>query len=485
MAIFISAVSGMWGAIYNSKMCIANGVSESLLPGSIAIKLSLEKLLQNPYRLEQSSITVTNGEPHLETADSSSLDKHQSKFDDISKLNGVLGNLEELSLVLAEVSLRELEKSDNSQAFPSLHAMLDASTMYDILDIAARLGNSVLITHLGKHFRNATWKGYCVSWTDLLNLDGEVADWGVDGVLNLAASAGHYLTVDALLDAGADPGGAYNCDETPVELAAERGHDEIVRLLIKRGASSGYAPCSVPVLTYIIDSSDQELHSKWLETVSGDGPMLSLLYCVALVGGSEKYEALDIVSQAIRKQLKSGANSTPISGESPLLSILDPDDRDSLSRFLIEQDESGRGLELVLNALTGVHIEQQARGILRTALFGSTEEMDEMLDPTESPESPTLHTLVSRNAPNALGIFLDFGPNLAATDNDGNTALHLAATHNRIDCAQYLLRFKIDVDAKNCWGETALQISVRTGNVEISEEIMAISRASSQEEETP
>jgi hypothetical protein len=482
MATFISAVAGFWGVIYNSKMRIANAASESHLPGSIALKSSLEQLFQDPYRLEQSSITVTNGESHSQTADSSSLDKYQSKFDDISKLNGVLGNLEELRLVLAEVSLRELEKSDNSQGFPCLRAMVDAFTIHDILSSAARLGNSVLLTHLGKYIGNATFEGDGVSWTDLLNHDGEVADWGLDAmpVLNLAARAGYYLTVEALLNAGADPD-SICCDETPVELAAEEGHDEIVRLLIKRGASSGYPLVNALVLACIIDSSDQEFHAKWL----GYESMLALLCCVVLVGDSEKYDVLDMVSQTIRKQLELGANSTPISGGSPLRSILDPDDHWVLSDFLDEQDDSGRGLELVLDVLTGVHIEQQARKILKTALFGSTEEMSMVLDTIKSSKPPTLHTLVSRNAPNALGIFLEFSPNLAAIDNHGNTALHLAATQNRIACARHLLKFKIDVGAENHYGETALQISVRNGNTEISEEIMAISRVLSQDGDTP
>jgi ankyrin repeat protein len=469
MATFISAAASLWGVIYNSKMRIGNGASGSLLPGSIAIKSSLEQLLQNPYRLEQSSITIANGEPHLETADSSSLDKHQSKFDD----KGVLGSLEELRLVLAEFSLRELEKSDNSQAFSCVRAMIDAFTMYDVLKSAALLGNSVLLTHLGKHFGNAIFEYDNVSWTNLLNFDGGVADWDVDALLNLAVSTGYHHTVEAFLNVGADPDGVDGWEETPVELAAERGHDEIVRLLVKRGASTGYFHHGV--LRCIIDSSDQQLHAKWLENISGSGTIFPLLCCLVLIGSSEKYDVLDIVSQGIRKQLKSGGNSTPTSGKSPLHSILCSIECWSLVEFLDVEDDSGRGLELVLNVLTRVHIEQQARGILKTALFRSTEARKEMLNPTKSPELPTLHTLVLRNAPNALGIFLELGPNLAAIDNHGNTALHLATIHNRIACAQHLLKFKIDVGAKNDCGETALEISVETGHIEISEEIRAIS----------
>jgi hypothetical protein len=144
--------------------------------------------------------------------------------------------------------------------------------------------------------------------------------------------------------------------------------------------------------------------------------------------------------------------------------------------FLDEEDNPGRGLELILDVLTGVHVEQQARGILRTALFGSAEAMKEVLDPPKISDSPVLHTLVSRNAPNALGVFLELSPNLAALDIKENSALHVAATWNRITCARQLLMFGVDINTENKDGKTAYQIAFENGYKEIGEEIAVFSR---------
>jgi ankyrin repeat protein len=137
---------------------------------------------------------------------------------------------------------------------------------------------------------------------------------------------------------------------------------------------------------------------------------------------------------------------------------------------LNKEDLSGRGLELILNVLTGVHIEQQARSILKSVLFDN-DAVDEMLQPTEASDSPVLHTLVSRNAPNALGVFLDLEPDLATLDLQGNTALHIAARLDRVAYAKLLLNSKIDVNVENNSGKTALQIALQLGYKEVSNDI--------------
>jgi len=380
---------------------------------------------------------------------------------------------------LAELSLSEVEKSDRSQALIPLPQTMNDYRMLDILSIAARLGNSNLIKHLGMLFANADVQGY-IPLTDLLNLGGDVWEWWSDeGPLCLAARAGHRPTIEALLDAGADPDGPYECDERPIWLAVKAGYDEIVSLLIKRGASVGVAPYNAQVLKCIIKTSDQEVHKKWLGTVSDYEGLVNLLFAAYLIGDIENYELLATVSEMIREHIRPTEKATQ-----ELRSILATEDREDLHQFLADEDESGQGLELLLNAFTGVHIEQQAREILETALFGSQAELDKMLHTSESSglDRPVLHTLVSRNASNALGVFLELGPNLEASDEQGNTALHLAAARNRVACAGKLLKHGIDVNRENMSGETALQIAVRAGHTEISEEIRMLSHVSMEDD---
>ena len=467
MATFISAVFSNWGAICRAKIFIWNTASEHV-PGSNAIKSSLEQLLKNPYRLEPSAALAIERERCSEPSDGASPAKDQSKFDNISLLKGPLENLKELRVVLAEVSLWELERSGHRQVFPNVE-IFGVFDMHELLCDAARLGNSTLIQKLGNYFQNATF-GSDTSFSDILNLEVQVVEWAPrESPLHLATCAGHYLTVDALLNVGANLNGPEECDQTPLYVAADRGHHDIVRLLIRRGAN---VFADNRVLRIVFRASDQELHEKCLEAIDLYDEMHYLLCSIALVGQYERYGVLDMVSRLMGKLL-STRDKDPSSGKPVLHLILDPSELDELHELLDEEDESGRGVELILDVLTGVHIEQQARGILKTALFGSTAAINDMLNPTEPLESPPIHTLVSRNAPNALGVFLELDANLAALDTQGNTSLHVAAARNRIACAQQLLQSGIDVDVKNNDGETAFEISVRAGHPDIGDLIVS------------
>jgi len=475
--IFISVINDMWGALYNLKDLISNITSE-IFPGSTVIKLSLENLgySKGKYQLKKQPVTVGIDESGLEKGDSSSLDSHQSKFDDLSKLKGPLETLKELRLVLAGISLGQLAKSEGSKVLPNAECM-GSWRIQQLLRDAAEVGNHTLIPKLNAQFGNVIFKEDDASFLNLLNGDGPVSEWGVDQPLDLAIRRGHYLMVEALLDAGADPDSGADCDDLPIVIAAYSLKLDIVRLLIKRGAGGSDPFFRVQVLRALMFLSDKSYYAEFLKNASDNDNLFSLLSYIGLFGAFEEYELLDMVSGRAREQLKSLRDKTPRSGEPFLRSVLTEVERGELQYFLDETDflgeehSTGRGLELILDVLTGVHIEQQARGILKTALFGSTEAMNNILDPPEISESPTLHTLVSVNAPNALGVFLELRPNLAILDTKGNSALHVAATWNRVTCARQLLDFGIDVYTENKDGKTAYQIAFQNGYDEIGDAI--------------
>lgn len=472
MTILILVSYDMWGALYNLKDLISNITSE-IFPGSTAIKLSLKELVysNDEYQLEKQPVTVGIDESGLERGDSSSLDPHQSKFDDLSKLKGPLENLKELRLVLAGLSLGQLANSEGSKVLPNAEYM-GSWEIYTLLRDAVEVGNYTLIPKLEVQFGNLKFENDNASFLNLLNGDGPISEWGLyQQPLVRAIRGNHYLTVEALLDAGADPDGAGICDPLPVEIAAECGNDKIVRLLIKRGVGGSEPSTRVHVLRTLMTFGDISIYADWLKDASEYDNLFSLLSYIGLFGAFGEYELLDIASVRAKEQLKSLRDETPRSGEPFLRSVLDELEREDLQDFFDDEDSTGRGLELILDVLTGVHVEQQARGILRTALFGSAEALNEILDPPKISSSHILHTLVSRNAPNALGVFLELGPNLAALDTKGNSALHVAATWNRVPCARQLLKFGIDVNTENKDGKTAYQIAFENGYKEIGEEI--------------
>ncbi|KAE8447259.1 hypothetical protein EG329_010953 [Mollisiaceae sp. DMI_Dod_QoI] len=435
MAIFISATCQMWGPIFNFRHLISNTAKRNLLSGSITLKASLEQLCEHPYRLEHSAGTVVSGEDSSGSGSSGepSAAKDHARFEDISKLEGPLENLDELRLVLAELSLIELEKTASSEVIASLSIIIGGTRMLNTLCRAAELGNSNLIKHLGMCFANEEFEEK-VPWTEILNLEENFWDASDETPLNFAVRAGHQSSVEALLDAGADPNAVGDIDGgRPISLAAQHGHDGIVSLLIKRTSVNDLCHLHAHVWRSISKCSDQEVHEKCITALSENQDLLDLLIVLLFIGDAEKYELLEPVSEIVWEYSKPTENEGR-----DLRSILDDKSRDILHDLLEDEDESGRGLELVLDALTGVHIEQQGRQILKTALFGSETELNKLLEPDQFSDTDVLvlHTLVWRNASEALGVFLELGPNLDAFDKQGNTALHIAAAENRIVCAR-------------------------------------------------
>ena len=64
--------------------------------------------------------------------------------------------------------------------------------------------------------------------------------------------------------------------------------------------------------------------------------------------------------------------------------------------------------------------------------------------------------------------FLNQGGDLNACDFDGNTALHLCAVHDCIECASVLLKFDADVYLKEkLFGQTALDLAKQNGHTRI------------------
>ncbi len=74
----------------------------------------------------------------------------------------------------------------------------------------------------------------------------------------------------------------------------------------------------------------------------------------------------------------------------------------------------------------------------------------------------------SQLSQNMIQVFLENGADSLAVDNDGNTALIIAARTNQITAAIQLIKNKSLIDLQNNDGDTALHVSAREGNFEIS-----------------
>lgn len=420
-AVFLLAIGQYREPIFTSRHIISNAVTQTFLSCTITLRASLDQSAIIPSQQAESELSF------------------------------------ELAMALVEVSLEEIEIIGDSGMVGSTSELVDWWKILHVLEGAAEHGNSRVITLLTKHFKDSG-SNWGHNWECILNHDGEVFEYGFESAnapLCIAAKAGCEPAVRALIDAGADVDGPRGADITPLELAFEASHHSIVRLLIEEGARGGYEG-----MVYVIDSSDRKLHDLWMERIFFEDDWYIIFNAVVHIAQAEKYDLYDMLYEKIRSKLEEGEDKSDSKHGLSLLAAKMKKFSSELNDILWEctADDSGRGLELILNSLTGCHVEQQVRRILGEVFLEMTRSPPREL-PKVDESSPILHLLVSQNAPSALSVFLDLGADTKVTDEQDNTALHIAASRNRIACARLLLQHGIEVEAENALGQTALHVA--------------------------
>lgn len=149
---------------------------------------------------------------------------------------------DELKIVLAEVALDEIEKSDNFQDVQTFIDLLNFFLLADILESAAQHGNSRLIILLTKFLTNTRYK-FDYKLADILHVNFDTLPFSDVPLLFSAVKSGHIGFVMALLDAGADVDGPRDVSISPLTslltIALDNNHFEIARLLAEKGAFVG------------------------------------------------------------------------------------------------------------------------------------------------------------------------------------------------------------------------------------------------------
>lgn len=88
------------------------------------------------------------------------------------------------------------------------------------------------------------------------------------------------------------------------------------------------------------------------------------------------------------------------------------------------------------------------------------------------PLPETLLTAVESDNIATVRTLLNRGTELNIKNNDGNTALHLAALRGYIAIVKILLEKGVEINAKNNWGETALYLATSKGDAATVQELL-------------
>jgi ankyrin repeat protein len=290
--------------------------------------------------------------------------------------------------------------------------------------------------------------------------------------LHFAARHGHVEATQTLIDAGANLDAQDNYDTTPVVMAILNGHLGVAALLLESGADPNLQDRygRTPLFT-ATDLNTLDVNPRPAPAITGDYRPADIVR-LAIENGAEV--DLAISDQGLPQWVAQGGSHNPMlfDGATPLFRAAMSGDIEIMNMLL----EAGADP----HAMTG---EQPCRREDPTYC-----EEDSYLGP-EGQVTPLMAAAgigwrlgISRgresDAIEAIQILLDLGADINQTNQNGNTALHGAATRHSIEIIEFLVANGADPHAKNVKGWTPLDIVLGQPDFAIPEnpEVAAVLR---------
>lgn len=248
-------------------------------------------------------------------------------------------------------------------------------------------------------------------------------------VLHCAAAAGNAALAELLIKAGADVHARNGEGDTPIMLAAEGGHKNVIDVFLK--------------------VEDELRASGAAETVAEERATddhMGMTPFMFAATAPESAEALDAL-------LEYGVN----------LSARDENDHDVLwflsKNWHMPEDEKKRLADKI-----SAMIETKIDKFFALCEAGKTEEVEKALtgqryftvDAQDDKDRTPLMVAIAARYPSVADVLLKFNPELDIQDKEGATALIYAARNDLPEVAEKLLKANADVSLRDADGMTAL-----------------------------
>lgn len=280
---------------------------------------------------------------------------------------------------------------------------------------------------------------------------------------HIAAICGHLNVVRLFLDHKANIDGMTKEHETAVYLAAEYGHLEIVQLLLSKGAYIGNATRNgETAFTIAVREGHLSIVKLLLSQLSQniDTHRLTNYLNTALYIAAERGH-LRIVKWFLAKGAEVNYLST--TGKTALYIATENGHLEIMERLLAHKADA--------NLICKETFEEK---IDFTPILKSFMHL-EMTRPIMKDHFSALHIAAEKGdikGLKALKVLLLYGADINQTTPEGQTALHIAIQHNRLEIAYELLRQGANVNLSDKKGLTPLHIAAQHNRLEIAYELL-------------
>ena len=299
---------------------------------------------------------------------------------------------------------------------------------------------------------------HLLSWSVIHSKGG--VDSEEESILHIAARRGMVTTVQLLVDCGADSKAENKHGQTPLHIAAGGENDcpELCEILLKHNAE----------INAVDKSGNQPLHLACQENHVKAGNLFVSYGADVSAVNSNGHSPLHLLSLSVRRS-KGGVNS---SEEESVLHIAARHGMMTTVQLLLEcgadsKAENKHGQRPLHMAAGG---ENDCPELCEILLKHNAE-----INAVDKSGNQPLHFACLAGLTSTVRGLLDCNANVSATNSDGQTSLHKAASSQR-DCHEMcllLIRKGVEVNAIDNNGDTSLQIALQKGNMKTAEVLLA------------